>query len=280
VKFRRYGLLITVLLVCLVLLTVQTRGGGTGKAADLVSILTTPAQVVLTRIHRTAVGLWGSYREWRVSWSENSELRAENERLRVQSLQVTETRDENDRLRRLLGLRERLPITTMSGEVIGREGGGWVRALTVNRGIGEGIATQTPVIVPDGLVGRVVRVRPGASVVQLLNDPASTVGAMVQRTRTPGLVEGDPGGSVRFKFMARDGAGIVVGDTVVTSGQGNVFPKGLPVGRVIAIEDKGSALFHFAVLAPVVDFARVEEVLLLTGQTTQDLAGLFPRQES
>jgi rod shape-determining protein MreC len=133
--------------------------------------------------------------------------------------------------------------------------------------------------VPDGLVGRVVRVRPGASVVQLLNDPASTVGAMVQRTRTPGLVEGDPGGSVRFKFMARDGAGIVVGDTVVTSGQGNVFPKGLPVGRVIAIEDKGSALFHFAVVAPVVDFARVEEVLLLTGQTTQDLAGLFPRQD-
>ena len=67
-----------------------------------------------------------------------------------------------------------------------------MRALTVNRGLGEGIATQTPVIVPDGLVGRVVRVRPGASVVQLLNDPASTVGAMVQRTRTPGLVEGDP----------------------------------------------------------------------------------------
>ena len=62
----------------------------------------------------------------------------------------------------------------------------------------------------------------------------------------------------------------------MTSGQGDVFPKGLPVGRVIAIEDKGSALFHFAVLAPVVDFARVEEVLLLTGQTTQDLAGLFP----
>ena len=101
------------LLVCLVLLTVQTRGGGTGRAADVVSILTTPGQVVLTRIHRTAVGLWGSYREWRVSWTENSALRAENERLRVESLQVTETRDENVRLRRLLALRERLPITTI-----------------------------------------------------------------------------------------------------------------------------------------------------------------------
>ena len=64
-------------------------------------------------------------------------------------------------------------------------------------------------------------------------------------------------------------------DFVVTSGLGNLFPKGVPIGRVAAIQDKGSALFHFAVLAPAVDFARVEEVLLLTGQTQQDMAGLF-----
>jgi rod shape-determining protein MreC len=74
--------------------------------------------------------------------------------------------------------------------------------------------------------------------------------------------------------MAR-GSQVEVGDLVVTSGVGNLFPKGLPIGRVVAIQDKGSALFHFAVLAPAVDFARVEEVLLLTGQTQQDLAGLF-----
>ena len=77
--------------------------------------------------------------------------------------------------------------------------------------------------------------------------------------------------------MAREGAGILPGDLIVTSGQGHVFPKGLPVGRVVAIEDKGSALFHFAVLAPAADFARVEEVLLLTGQTPRDLAALFQK---
>jgi len=88
-------------------------------------------------------------------------------------------------------------------------------------------------------------------------------------------VEGEPGGGVRFKFMARDGAGVTPGDLVVTSGLGTLFPKGIPVGRVTAIEDKGSALFHFAVLTPAVDFARVEEVLLLTGQSAQDVAGSF-----
>jgi rod shape-determining protein MreC len=278
VRVRRYGILLAVLLVSLLLLTVQTRGGGTGRAGELVTIAVTPIQSLLVRVHRGALNLWANYIDWKSVRRDNAALREENEQLRVQSMQAGETREENARLRRLLVLRDRLPLATVAGEVIGREAGGWVRSLTVNRGRGDGIAQQTPVIVPDGLVGRVVQVHRGAAVIQLLNDPASTVGAVIQRTRTAGLVEGDAGGTVRFKFMARDGASVAPGDLVVTSGLGTLFPKGLPVGRVVKIEDKGSALFHFAVLAPAVDFSRVEEVLLVTGQTTQDVAALFPSE--
>jgi rod shape-determining protein MreC len=264
-----------VLLVSLLLLTAQVRGGGAGGAGDLVAFVLTPVQSVLFKIHRSAVGLWSSYAEWKGVRRDNAALRAEAEQLRVQALQYAETERENVRLRRLLELRQRLPLATLAGEVVGRESGGWVRSLTVNRGRGSGVGVQTPVIVPEGLVGRIVQVRSGASVVQLISDPASTVGAVVQRTRTPGLVEGDAGGVVRFKFMARDGAQVARGDYIVTSGLGSLFPKGLPVGRVVQIEDKGSALFHFAVVAPAVDFTRVEEVLLLTGQTSQDMTALF-----
>ena len=274
-RFRRYALLLAVLLTSLFLLTVQTRGGGPTRAADLVALAIIPVQSLLANAHRGALGAWHTFTDWKSVRSENLTLRADNERLRVQSLQVRETDYENRRLRRLLALRERMPLATLSGEIIGREGGGWARSLTVNRGRADGVARQMPVIVPEGLVGRVAQVRSGASIVQLLNDPTSTVGAVVQRTRTPGLVEGEPGGGVRFKFMARDGAGVAPGDLIVTSGLGTLFPKGIPVGRVTAIEDKGSALFHFAVLAPAVDAARVEEVLLLTGQSAQDVAGLF-----
>jgi len=276
VRVRRYGILLAVLLVSFLLLTVQTRGGGTGRAGEVVAVVLTPVQSLLVRIHRGALGFWANYLDWKSARRENASLRGENEQLRVQTLQAGETQEENTRLRRLLVLRDRLPLATVTGEVIGREAGGWVRSLTVNRGRGDGIAQQTPVIMPEGLVGRVVQVHRGAAVIQLLNDPASTVGAVVQRTRTAGLVEGDAGGAVRFKFMARDGASVAPGDLVVTSGLGTLFPKGLPVGRVVKIEDKGSALFHFAVLAPAVDFSRVEEVLLVTGQTTQDVAALFP----
>jgi len=267
-------------LVSLALLTLESRGQGSAGPGDLLARLTTPLQAALAKIHRSALSVWATYLDWREFRSENRGLREEVERLRIGSLQVRETQDENLRLRRLLGLRERLPLATLPGEVIAREWSGWVRSLVVNQGRGAGIIRLTPVIVPEGLVGRVVEVRAGASVIQLLNDPASTVGALVQRTRTPGLVEGEPGGSLRFKFLARDGGGIQVGDLILTSGLGGLFPKGIPVGRVRAVEARGSALFHYAHLSPVADFARVEEVLFLTGRSSADLFDYFPPSAS
>lgn len=274
-KYRRYALLVLVLLVSLLLLSLGTLGGGAGRPADLVAALLTPLEAGLAKLQRSALGVWTTYRDWKDLRRENAALRAEVERLRIESLQVEDTRQENLRLRRLLALRDHLPLSALAGEVIAKEWGGWVRSVTVNRGRRDGIARLTPAIVPEGLLGRVVEVRPHAAVIQLLNDPASAVAVMVQRTRTAGVVEGEPGGTVRLKFMGRDGGGVEVGDLVVTSGLGGVFPKGLPVGRVTAVEEKGSALFHYALLAPVVDFARVEEVLLLTSQTSADLLSHF-----
>jgi rod shape-determining protein MreC len=102
------------------------------------------------------------------------------------------------------------------------------------------------------------------------------VGAHVVRTRTPGIIEGEPRGTIRFKYMARDGAGMQVGDVLVTSGLGGLFPRGIPIGRVRAVDDRGSALFHYAQITPAVDFARIDEVLLLTGDATRDVAAHFP----
>ncbi len=275
-KYRKYAILASALAASLLLLTLQTRGRGGEVAGDLIGGIATPLQVVLYKIHRSTLSAWSAYVDWKTVRSENTRLREEVERLRVEALQAGEAREENLRLRKLLALRERLPLSTLAGEVIGKEWSGWVRSLTVNRGRGDGITRLTPVIVPEGLLGRVVEVRAQAAVIQLLNDPGSAVATTVQRSRAVGVVEGEPGGRIRFKFLARDRGGIQEGDLIVTSGLGDLFPKGLPVGRVTRVEEKGSALFHYAVLAPVVDFARVEEVLLLTGRTSSDLLQHFP----
>lgn len=263
------------LVVGLVLLTLQARGYGT-RTGDAVALVTTPVQTAVAAIPRAAFGVWALYRDWKGVRAENRRLREEIRRLRVEALWVAEATEENGRLRRLLALRNRLPVATLPGEVIAREWGGWVRSLTVNRGRGDDVKRLTAVISPEGLVGRIVEVRLGASIVQVLTDPSSTVGAHVVRTRTPGIVEGEPRGTIRFKYMAREGAGLVVGDGIVTSGLSGVFPRGVPIGRVRAIDDRGSALFHYALLTPVVDFARVDEVLLVTGERMPDLAGDFP----
>lgn len=274
-RTRALALLGIVAGVCLLLLTLQMRGRASG-ASDALAIFTTPVQTVVSRVNRTAFGLWSTYQDWKNVRAENRRLRDEAQRLRVESLRVSEVDEENRRLRRLLELKEALPLETISGEVIGREWGGWVRSLTVNRGRSSHVVRLTAVIGPDGLIGRIVDVRGGSSVVQVLTDPASTVGAHVVRTRTPGIIEGEPRGTIRLKYMARDGAGMQVGDMVVTSGLGGLFPRGIPIGRVRSIDDRGSALFHYAQIAPAVDFARIDEVLLLTGDAARDVAAHFP----
>jgi len=274
-RVRKFALLLVLVGVCLGLLTLQSRGYGS-RASDLVAVVTTPLQAGYAKLTRGALGVWTTYLDWKNVRAENRRLRAEVQRLRVEALRVRETDDENRRLRQLLVLQERLPLATLPGEIIAREWGGWVRALTVNRGRADRIARMTAVISPHGLVGRIVDVRPGSAIVQVLTDPASTVGAHVVRTRTPGIVEGEPRGTIRFKYLARAGAGIRVGDVLVSSGQGGLFPRGIPIGRVRAIDDRGSALFNYAALDAAVDFGRVDEVLLVTGPTPQDLTAYFP----
>ena len=275
-KIQKLALLVSLVGICLLLLTLQTRGYGSA-AGDLFAIVTTPIQTGLAKASHATFGLWATYLDWKNVRAENRRLQEEVQQLRVQALRVSDTDVENRRLRRLLTLQERLPLTTLPGEIIAREWGGWIRSLTVNRGRGDNIPRLSAVISPDGLVGRIVDVRPGASIVQVLTDPASTVGAHVLRTRTPGIVEGDPRGTLRFKFMARDGASIQSGDVLVTAGQGGLFPRGIPIGTVRAIDNRGAALFHYAELTPAVDFARIDEVLLVTGDTQRDHTAYFPK---
>lgn len=274
-KIRKVVLLGSLVAACLLLLTLQMRGYGS-VARDVFAVVTTPIQTGLAKASRATFGLWSTYLDWKNVRAENRRLREEVQELRVQGLRVVETDDENRRLRRLLALQEHLPLTTLSGEVIAREWGGWIRSLTVNRGRGDNVPRLTAVISPNGLIGRVVDVRPGVSIVQVLTDPTSTVGAHVLRTRTPGIVECDPRGTLRFKFMARDGASIQSGDVLVTAGQGGLFPRGIPIGTVRSIDNRGAALFHYAELTPTVDFARVDEVLLVTGDSQRDLTAFFP----
>ena len=266
VRYRKYSRLLLVLLASFALLTVQQTRPEGQWLAEGIAAATAPIQTAFARLHRSAVGVWTTYLEWRA-------LRTEVTALRLRQLRQDDLEAENVRLRALLALRERLPVRTIGAEVVAREWNGFTRALTINRGRADGLERLAPVIVIGGVVGRVMDLRRGSAVVQLLTDPASSIGGVVSRTRAQGLVEGVAGGRMRLKLPARE-EGVTVGDFVYTSGIGGIFPKGLPLGRVTRVYAP-TGVFRIADIEPAVDLTTVEEVLVLPRGVAADLGSAF-----
>jgi rod shape-determining protein MreC len=273
VRHRRYGRLLLVLLASFGLLAFQRSRPEGQWLAEGVAAVTAPIQTAFARVHRGALSVWTTYVEWKGLRTDAERLRAEVSALRLRQLRQDELETENGRLRVLLSLRERLPVPTVGAEVVAREWSGFTRALLINRGRAAGLERQSPVIVTAGVVGRVMEIRRDSALVQLVTDPASSIAGVVSRTRTQGLVEGVAGGRMRLKLQARDES-IVVGDVVFTSGNGGVFPKGLPLGRITRIHVPTGG-FRMAELEPAVDVARVEEVLVLPRGTSADLSPAY-----
>jgi rod shape-determining protein MreC len=118
-----------------------------------------------------------------------------------------------------------------------------------------------PVVAAEGVVGRVIRSAPHDSRVLLLTDASSAVASLVQRNRTRGVVRGQ-GDILTLDFALRQ-EDIEVGDRIVTSGTGGVFPKGLVIGEVTRTAREQYGLFQTVTVSSAVDFARLEEVLVL-----------------
>ncbi|HSE95841.1 MAG TPA: rod shape-determining protein MreC [Methylomirabilota bacterium] len=275
VRYRRFSVLLVVMVGGVSLLALQRQDPGEATwLVDGVAAITAPVQLAVARVHRGAAALWTTYLDWKGLRADHARLRAEVTALRLRQLRQDELEVENSRLRGLVTLRERLPTQTIGAEVVGREWNGFTRGLTVDRGRADGVERLAPVIVTHGVVGRVAGVRRSSSVIQVLTDPASSIGGVVNRTRAQGLVEGVAGGKLRLKLAASE-EGVKVGDLVFTSGIGELFPKGLPLGRVLRVYPP-TGLFRTAELEPAVNLATVEEVFLLPRGSAGDLAPAFP----
>ncbi len=193
---------------------------------------------------------------------EAGELRQEVAELKRELLAVEEVAQENRRLRALLEFKESTDLALEPARVVGRSASAWFRTIVLDQGSGDGVAVDSPVVTPAGVIGRVYEVSPSASRVLLITDPSSAVDAIVQRTRAQVVVEGRLGSTCRLLYLAR-GDDAAVGDRVVTSGLGGVFPKGLLLGEITQVDATLGDVFQRAELAPSADFARLEEVFIV-----------------
>lgn len=227
----------------------------------VVLTLTEPLQRGIDSIGSGISGLWNNYL-WLVdARRENIDLTQKNRQLRAKLVAVNETSLENQRLKKLLDFVEADPRETLPALVVAEDASSWARTIVIDKGVKHGVHEGQPVVVAEGVVGRIIKSASSSSRVLLITDASSAAACLVQRTRTRGVARGD-GQGLKLEYALRNET-IEKDDLVVTSGMGGVFPKGLVVGRVKVVQRSDFGLFQQIELLPAVDFARLEEVLVL-----------------
>ena len=268
---RNRALLIVLVIVSIVFLSLyfrESRQGMLHRGQEAGLAVISPLQRAASAVVSPFSHAWRFVRRIGYLSNQNIDLGKENARLRQQLVDRNEMQAESDRLRALVGFKKRHGYSTVAATVIGRPPSNWEQTVIINVGSSQGIKADMPVVVADGLVGQITRVSPWSSEVQLIIDQRSGVGGLIQTTRESGVVQGDINGDLHLDFISRQSR-VRVGDVVITSGYGGVFPKGLFLGTVADIREPAYSLFKQIDVHSEVDFSRLEEVLVITNPPRQ-----------
>jgi rod shape-determining protein MreC len=267
---RRYRELVLVLVLLVVPLGVffahvkrPSERSGLDRA---VLWLTTPVERVVGWATTGALTTWRGYVGLRHAHQRALELSQEVNRLRLDNQQLVAERAEAERLRHLLDFSVQARQRTYLGaRVIGvKLGPTGLQLLTLDAGSTQGVDRMMPVVVADGVVGRVASVTGSTADVLVLSDRNSSIAVRVERTRARANVRGlGKPDAARLDYALRS-EDMIEGDLLVTSGTDGVFPRGIPVGRVSQLQKARHGLFVEARVTPSVDVTRVEEVLVMT----------------
>lgn len=207
----------------------------------------------------TNVGDYGSLRK------ENQDLRDENQRLSTQLSQLREQQSQQQQVSDLNGTTQLFPNQDFAlAGVIARDPSNVRDAVLIDKGTGDGVREGMVIVGKDGaLIGTVYRALAGSAWVRLITDPDSDVNGMVQETRAMGTVSGQLGHKLQLQFVA-EGTDVKPDDTVITSGLGGNYPKGLLIGRVTKVQGKPLDVQETIEIEPAVRPGTLESVLVMT----------------
>lgn len=194
--------------------------------------------------------------------SDNYRLTKDNSRLKHQLQELSDLKLENARLRKLIGFKDSSQLETVPAKVIGRSPDNWQSTIVIDKGKNSGIDKYQPVVTDDGVVGQVVESGSSIARIMLLNDRKSAVSVEIERTGQVGVAEGRFNGALQLKYLPKD-ADLLLGDRLVTSGIGQVYPRNLLVGTIQSIKDNQYGMEKVAEIKEAVNFQRLEEVLIV-----------------
>lgn len=269
--FRDNGfwlLLIALLLSILLGLGSVILSGSTDPLSNLANTLTSPFKIGVSAMLDWAEGVYGYVFQFSEMEQELSDLRRRVADLEEQARQGQEALAENAQLRELLNLQERRKdLEFESAKITARSTSNWESTLTISKGSAAGVEAGDCVITETGvLVGVVSETSLLSSTVATLIDTSIEVGGVVTRTYSAGILEGDfdlmNQGLLRLSYLP-EGAGLVAGDEVLTSGLGGIYPAGLVVGRVQGVFNDAAGMSRYAIVDPSVELGGLIEVFVI-----------------
>lgn len=221
-----------------------------------------PAQSVSSRFLRAlGAGAAGIGRVLRAG-SENRRLEEKVAALERDLSRLREVERENETMRSLLAFREREAWSGVAALVIGRDVRNWYQSVVIDKGAADGVKKDAAVVSPRGVVGKVIEVSPHSSRVLLLIDGNSRVGGVLQSSRLGGIVQGVSASTLVINYLPRRQE-IAPDELVVTSGLGQLYPPGLPIGRITRVYSEKFGLYQYADVEPAADFDRLDQVMVI-----------------
>ncbi len=233
---------------------------------DFFIYLTSPSSFLATKIFLQGENLSKNFLLQLQLNEENRQLKEKlKEYVHLNTLSK-EVSEENERLRKIFQFREKVKYDFLTAEVLVRDTQNWYNSVIIDKGSLAGIKRDSSVIAiegnKEGLLGRIIEVSPTTSKILLLTDSLSAVVGYAPEGKVDGIVEGQGGKEMRFKYILPE-ASLKSGDLILTSGTGGVFPAGIPIGTIVKFEEKKYAPYKEAIIIPEIDFSHFREVLVI-----------------
>ena len=263
-RYKNLIILVAALFIQAFGLAVQVKRANDPQQTRLIRVWAvnaiTPFERVIVWAENSTTNIWHNYFYLRGVRAENRQLKEQIDQMRLEQVRLNEDAAQARRLQALLGFKEQFISKTVAAQVIGTSGTDAYQVY-IDKGENAGVKRDMAVITADGVVGKVTLVYPSVSEVVLINDLNSGVGVILEKSRLQGVIRGTGNGEVMLDHVM-SGETVPAGETVLTSGGDQIFPKGLPVGTIGKVTD-GKDLFLNIKIKPTANLSKLEEVLVV-----------------
>src|ERR1700733_6826736 len=263
-RYRNITVLLLVIFAQLVLIAVQVRNDRDTRIIRVWSVTAvTPLARVLETVRGGVSGFFQNYISTHDAREENSRLRTDLDRLKMENHFLKAELSTADRAKALIAFQARTPSKTVAARVIATGAGANSKVVFVDRGSGSGVEKGMPVVTPDGIVGKVIAAYPTASEVMLITDPDFAAGVISQKNGVVGTLKGQGYATCKVDYVPNEET-VEPGEWFYTSGDDRVFPKGFPAGiaRVVR-KGSGSQAYQEILVEPAGLERGLEAVLIM-----------------